>query len=382
MIYLFGFSVFGWLQFGVRLLRALPCEGWGVVWKRLPLFVIMWLLLGLLTGIHWIGFLFDEVLFAAYRRIKPEKPVFILGVPRSGTTFLQRVMANDASFTTLKTWECLLAPSISERFVLAGLGRILKPVEIMGRTLQRKLLKRMDTIHTIRMGEPEEDFLLFLFVQACFLFVVPCPNIAFYWKLGRFDDAVSSSYRDAVMNFYFRCLQKHLYYHGTDKRILSKNPSFTPLMKSLRQMFPDAVFIACVRSPLETIPSQLSSLQPAFGLVGRGQLDHAFQSRMVTLLHHYYKYISEIDQEDEVLVVEMNMLKSALLNTISALYDLIGQPVSDAFRHRLDELAELARRYKSSHEYKLSDFSLTRDGIEKHFSDVWPMTVINNVEAL
>jgi hypothetical protein len=381
MIALFGFSVLGWLQLGGRLLQALPCEGWGVVWKRLPLFIIVWLLLGLLTGIHWVGFLFDEILFFGYRRVRPEKPVFILGIPRSGTTFLQRVLAADASFTTLKTWECLLAPSISERFVLTGFGRILKPLSAIGQAMQQKLLRRMDAIHTIRMGEPEEDFLLFLFVQACFLLVVPCPNVPFYWKLGQFDKALRPSYRRRVMHFYYRCLQKHLYYHGVEKRILSKNPSFTPLMKSLRQTFPDAKFIACVRSPLETIPSQLSSLQPAFELVGTGRLRQEFVNRMISLLHHYYDYISEMERDDNVWIVEMHRLNLSLLNTIAQLYEFIEHSISEDFRHCLHGFAERARHYKSNHQYQLSEFSLSSRWVEKRFSDVWPVTAKQHLEA-
>lgn len=382
-MYLFGVSVIGWLQCGWRLALALSCEGWRVIWKRLPLFAALWILLGILTVMHWLGFLCDEILFRGYRRIRPERPVFILGVPRSGTTFLHRVLATDEQFTTLTTWECLLAPSITERFIWTGVGKIFRPLAtVIGQYIQRTLFNRMDSIHIIRMNEPEEDFLLLLFMQACFLFVIPCPHAAHYWKLGRFDDSFPAFYRNAVMKFYYRCLQKHLYFRGEEKRFLSKNPSFTPMMRTLRQTFPDAKFIACVRSPLQTIPSQLSSLRPAFELVGTGRIPEDFQARMISLLHQYYTYIMQFGRNDEVWEVEMSTLKADFLETLTSLYRFIGQPISENFSERLNAFAVGAGRYQSSHEYKLNDFSLSRDWVEKKFSDVWPMTTKKHMEAV
>ena len=41
----------------------------------------------------WIGFLLDSIFFSGYRDQPVRKPVFIIGPPRSGTTFLQRLLA-------------------------------------------------------------------------------------------------------------------------------------------------------------------------------------------------------------------------------------------------------------------------------------------------
>ena len=36
--------------------------------------------------IHWVGFLLDEIFFRGYRKVAINDPVFIVGIPRSGTT--------------------------------------------------------------------------------------------------------------------------------------------------------------------------------------------------------------------------------------------------------------------------------------------------------
>ena len=40
-------------------------------------------LLALFLVYHWLGLLLDEILFRGYRRVAVERPVFILGVPRT-----------------------------------------------------------------------------------------------------------------------------------------------------------------------------------------------------------------------------------------------------------------------------------------------------------
>ena len=76
---------------------------WLLLLIGLPLFCLFQLL-------HWLGFLLDELLFRDYRKVRIEAPVFISGIPRSGTTFVHRSLAQDrAQFTTVSTWEAALA---------------------------------------------------------------------------------------------------------------------------------------------------------------------------------------------------------------------------------------------------------------------------------
>ena len=78
----------------------------------------------LLQGAHWVGFLLDDLFFRGYRNITVRDPLFVVGLPRSGTSFLQRVLAQDSErFTTLRLWELILAPSVTERMLARRWGR-------------------------------------------------------------------------------------------------------------------------------------------------------------------------------------------------------------------------------------------------------------------
>lgn len=180
----------------LRLLKAIPDEGWQHVWKRLPLFILIWLFYALLNLMHIIGHLIDEIIFLRYQKTQIKRPVFIVGVPRSGTTLLQRIIAEDDNFSTLQTWEALLAPSISEKYLFIFIGKLLNPLSGFFGLVRRKLFKNMDQIHEIRIKAAEEDFLLLLPLEACFLLVLLCPKSNHYWNLAAFDKDCDSRYQN------------------------------------------------------------------------------------------------------------------------------------------------------------------------------------------
>ncbi|MCK4800700.1 MAG: sulfotransferase, partial [Anaerolineales bacterium] len=116
----------------------------------------------------WSGLLLDELFYPAYHDVKIKQPVFIIGNPRSGTTFLHRLLAKDtASFISMRTWEIFGAPSILMRRVfrrVAKLGRTLgAPVTRRIKGMQR-LWKENDAIHRLAIYEPEEDEFLLIHI--------------------------------------------------------------------------------------------------------------------------------------------------------------------------------------------------------------------------
>lgn len=357
-------------KFGFRLLRAIPCARVGYTLIRLIFFPIIWLAIAALSLVHFAFFLLDEILFAAYRHVQIKEPVFILGVPRSGTTWLQRVMANDKNMTTLTLAEAIFAPSITQRYILKALSFVFAPLTRLFSRLPIQWLKRMDAIHKIRFSEPEEDFLLFIPLHACFLLMVLCPKSKHYWNLGKFDHAVPNAKKKIIMHFYALCVKKHLYFHGKQHTFLSKNPSFTPFIEALKEEFPDAHIIACTRAPNETVPSQLNSLKPTQELIGIGMPETEFNHGMMNTLLHYYKIIQ--DHAEHVNIVNMPDLNAHLDDTVKKLYSNMGKLYDGEFAHIIASLAEKGRNYKSEHHYDLSRYALTEDDIQQRFSPYWP----------
>ena len=66
--------------------------------KRILFVVFKAPFLLLIIFINQLFLLLDNLLFFAYRRIKIEKSVFIIGVPRSATTYMYELLYRDEAF--------------------------------------------------------------------------------------------------------------------------------------------------------------------------------------------------------------------------------------------------------------------------------------------
>ena len=174
--------------------------------KRLAVIVVLFIAYPLCEAIHWLCFLLDEVFFPSGCRTPVEKPVFIVGVPRSGTTFLHRLLARDAArFTTIRLWELILAPSIIQKkavVLLAGIDRALGGHgEKFLRTVESRIFSRVNTMHRFSMFAAEEDeFLLIHMFATPYLFVV-FPFTEDLLPYLHFDEDLSERLRRRIMTF-------------------------------------------------------------------------------------------------------------------------------------------------------------------------------------
>ena len=342
--------------------------------KRLLIMLLFLPLFGILQLCHWLGFLFDELFFRGYRNVEINDPVFVIGVPRSGTTLVHRTLAADEQFTTLSAWECLFAPSVTQRKIIRAIGKIDRrigaPLAGVLQRVEQKAFGTLDDVHSMSLGDAEEDYFVFMPVLSCFILIVPFPYSQWLWDVGQFDERLTATARQELMRYYRRCVQKHLYASEPGKRFLSKNASFPPLTRSLVAEFPDARFVMCLRDPLEVVPSQLSSLRDGMAFFGNDPYDHGFRDKMIDQLAYYYRNLVEtsIPQEQRVWV-EMGQLKSNLSAGVETIYQALGLAMPDEYRQHLISLSGDARDYRSSHDYQLDEFDLDAEGLRARFAD-------------
>ena len=89
-------------------------------WKRVGVLCCLLLFLPLLMVINHVGFVLDDLLYPQWRKQAIHKPMFIVGNPRSGTTWLHRLMAQEQNlFTSFRTWELLIGVSVTwHKFII------------------------------------------------------------------------------------------------------------------------------------------------------------------------------------------------------------------------------------------------------------------------
>lgn len=347
-------------------------------WRRAAIMSLFLPAFVLLQLMHAIGFLLDEVLFRGYRRVCVKAPLFIVGVPRSGTTFLHRVLAADrGQFTTFTLWELLLAPSVTERKCwqyLAWIDRLSGGWGRRGvRFLERRGFGGWQDVHGTALTAPEEDYLVLAPILACFLLILPFPSAEEIWKLAYFDQRVSAQERRAVMAFYRACLQRHLYFHGPDKRLLSKNPSFSPMIESLGAAFPDCRIVCTLRNPIEAIPSHLSSMAAGARMFGHGDSEE-FQQRLMEMMKHFYRHLTRSLPrwpENRQVFVCLESLKRNLHPIVADIYQRFGLQLSPGFEAVLQREHRRSLAYRSTHAYSLPQFHLQTEDIVSGIEEVF-----------
>ena len=225
-----------------------------------------------------LGFALDDIFYPKWRQQAIDNPIFIIGNARSGTTWLHRLLSQDASaFTSMKSWEILFAPSITWRRLFHLLfhidyywmyGAVWKGLS----ALEHRYLSHIK-IHPIGLMQPEEDEWIMMHVFSCqlVLFFFPLGG-AFLNELILFDmhpsnqeETLSLEMKRSIFSYYRECIQRHLYYHTNHhhhdcNRVLfiSKNPPFTLRLETLTNIFPDCRILCMVRDPVESIPSMVS----------------------------------------------------------------------------------------------------------------------------
>lgn len=340
-------------------------------------------MLGVIPGLfiinlyHWLGLALDEIFFRGYRKVRVERPLFVVGLPRSGTTFLHGVLAEDEHTTTFSTWECFFALSVTWRRLWRGAGRLDaalgRPLGRLVDFLTRRLAGGFEDTHPVRLDQPEEDFFCLLPPMTCFVLVVLFPDSPDLWRMARLDADDDDGFRRRQLDYYHRAVQRHLYVHGANRRFLSKNASFAGMVASLAATFPDARFIVCLREPERALSSQLSTLADSLRFLASDAAPDRFNERFVELFAFYLGNL--LDQTgrlpaDRIALLNNVEIRDHLEEAVTRTLAQLDIEPAAAFGRRLHQRARESRRHRSPHRHRLTDSNLDPAWLTRRFADI------------
>ena len=238
---------------------------WRAEWHIPPAYWPRLLLLLLLSGVNTVASLPERLILAAWLRLRPPRierhqaPVFVLGYFRSGTTFLQNLLAADPALRSPR-WPEVLAP---QTFVLGWviLRYLFLPI---------LPLTRLDAVVPVGASLPaEDDFALNNWGGMSILAgraILPRRQAFF----NRFQDldSLTPDERRRWRSHQLAFVQKLTLLAG-GRRLLLKSPSHTARVRYLLELFPGAKFVHISRPPEVVFRSNLllaRELQRAFAL--------------------------------------------------------------------------------------------------------------------
>lgn len=293
---------------------------------------------------------------------KITSPLIILGLPRTGTSFLFELLAQDPAHRYLTNWEATVAQVPPK----GNYSWDQDPRRKLGRRLmgfQNYLAPQMREIHNFHLDGPEECTPLlmqgFSTLAIASMFNVPSYSV---WLDNACHD---SSYR------YFKKVLQTLQWKYPGQRWLLKSPSHIEAVGSLLDIFPDTHLVQTHRDPVKAVAS-FASLCAAFRGIccSNIDMDELGEQVLNRLSHDFSAYLrlrKTCAQEHfyDLMYRDLVVDPEASINSI---YKYFGMELTDEAKQQM--AAYLGReREGGGHTYSPEDFGLSAGQIRDKFQD-------------
>jgi len=320
----------------------------------------------------------DGVFYPRWRETPLGSPVFIVGNPRSGTTFLHRFMVEQRLGVGHQLWQ-LLFPYLTGRFLIKP---FIPMLEFVSPTRFHATKAHPTSLQSV---ETDDVLSFFRYVDGLFLY-------GYFLAWDEVDhlpamesQLVQTSERDFA--WLRDCLKKNLIWHGAKAGEVPSNRNIAKLFsmslrpKAALDAFPEAKFLYMVRDPANVIPSGMSLLtgvlknalpwDKASPESRARYLERIYQGSLQLFARFQQAYVAGELPPDRVYIVRYHRLMAEFDVVMREICAFIGQPVTPELAKIIDDTARSQRARKSEHEYDLAEFGLTKERIHRDFAFVY-----------
>lgn len=301
-------------------------------------------------------------------QIRIDDPVVIVGLPRTGTTMLQRLLAVDPRFHSAAWWETRFPAPLPGETLEAPTERIARAQAEVQWMLQA--IPQILSIHPLDAMLADEEFMLMEHSFVCAL--DSYANVPGYtaW-LEQQDLTPVYAYLQRMLQF----LQWQKMQRGApaQARWLLKTPQHLHGMDVLFKVFPGAQVVLTHRDPAQTIPSMASMAhtlwkmyanEPDARLVGA-----QWNASMARGIRSAMKARESLPA-DRFLDVRFQDTVADPMGVAETVYRFAGVPLDEPTRARLrDWLSKNGREKRAAHDYSIERFGLSEEQLARDFAE-------------
>ena len=305
----------------------------------------------------------------AERRRSPEiaerriaDPVFIVGLPRTGTTLLHGLMSEDPVNRVPRTWEVMYPAAFPN--TSAGIAQARK-LTASRLAWAKRLAPQFKKIHPLAADLPQECIAItahvFLSIQFHTTHDVPS-----------YEDWLEAHSQRAGYDFHYRLLQ-HLEERRPGGRWVLKAPGHLFALEDLLARYPDARIIQTHRDPLRVMASMASHatvLRRAFSDRADPQRIAAdWTGRWARALEGFLA-VRDRAPAEQFLDLSYDEIERAPLPAIERIYAFLGWPLTGGARAAMQRFLDANPKNKEGvHRYSLAQYGLDRDAEMRRFAD-------------
>jgi len=297
--------------------------------------------------------------------------VFIIGLPRTGSTLLHQFCGMDPRARAVRAWEFRMPLEASdappERF--ARIQKVQKQLDGF-----YKLAPAIKAVHYIRSLDPDEC------VQGFFDCALPdwylwgaidAPE-AFHWYV---NSDMSQQYEN--YNKFLRVVLEQDEGSVAPSNLWLKTPHHTFKLPELARVFPEAKFVWLHRDPTSSVGSCCSMNEAILDAtcpryVNPHILGERTLQRLSQCVRKGMKDRRELEAQGRIFVdVRYEDLKKNLIGTIRDMYEGLGlnHNLDEGFISALGAFENSKHAQASAHRYRLDHFGLQKDRIRSEFRE-------------
>ncbi|WP_345424080.1 sulfotransferase [Halioxenophilus aromaticivorans] len=293
-----------------------------------------------------------------------ETPTFVFGLPRTGTTLLINLLAEDPARRAFIRWESLNSVPPPKASEVRTDPRYFEAQALIEQSL--KYVPHISAIHHENADSPTEcQFSMSqTFCSQLFESMIDIPSYR-KWFL-------STDYLPAFK--YHKRLLQLLQTHAPGQWTL-KNPWHPLYLTALKEVFPDAQLIMTHRDPVEVVGSACSLIKHVRLLthehvdlekIGSTTID-IFQRMIDNIINYKVKY-----GENSIYDIQYQDIIKNPTESIHNIYRHFNQPLTNEAKNAMKKyLTDNPKGKHGKHEYILEEFGLNEAYIRSIFSDYY-----------
>ncbi len=304
----------------------------------------------------------DEVIVA---------PIVVVGMMRSGTTLLQRLLASDNRFHCAYGWEVVeVAPRLGHDWSSPAADPRIEVSEKREAT-SRQLAPKLFSIHPMYAREPEEEI---VFLSDAFLSHVP-ESGAHVPRYRTWIDEQDFTPAYAYLHRMLQFLQWQKRQRGlTATRWVLKSPAHLGYLDTLRNHFPDLHVVHMHRDPRETIPSGAGLNATLHAMhadeVDAGRIGAEWLQRMGWTNDRAMASRSTWrDEAERCTDIEFTDAVGDPIGQVARVYDAIGVTLTSEAESAMRRWLAERPREPARPPYSAQDFGLSVAQIDERFAD-------------
>jgi hypothetical protein len=270
--------------------------------------------------------------------------VFITGMPRSGSTFLHELLAEDEENRVPRVWEVM--------FPIPDHNNTRSEVEPRVRKAEaclwwfRRLAPRANSVYPMRAWTPHECVAIHSYTLLSEEFAMICRVPAYEAFLREANFGLAYAWQKRFLQY--------LQLSCPTKQWILKSPDHVHTLEHLLTVFPDAVVIQTHRNPLEVLKSSMQLTAVLEGTFARADDRAQTRKREARNLAEHIEGITSFRESHPELKgwfidVKYHELVADPLTVVRQIYQRLDKRLTKMAAARMQRLASRRSRYKGRH---------------------------------